>query len=238
MPIGTANVHAQPKIGSCPHGMPLGACPICNGAAGGNSTTKRDIPRNVGEMTYNQCAAIGAILKSQRHAKQQAEVAEQFRMKSLAEFQKNISKIYQRLLQLTTQVSKSFPPVIAKPINFVLNKLVGNILSIIQNIPIFITNIAKTISQKIFDISDKLAAIYGEFKVAVGEKISKFLSSIKKKIKSLFFVSETLETDEEENKIEEDKRQFEIKTFIHSLYKKLKDQDKKEVEKNAHKSVE
>ena len=78
MPFGATALHSNSsKIGTCPHGLPQGACPICNGMAGGNSTTKRDIPRNVGEMTYNQCAAIGAMLKAQKHARAQAQLAQQ-----------------------------------------------------------------------------------------------------------------------------------------------------------------
>lgn len=238
MSIGTPNVHTHAKIGSCPHGLPPGACPICNGSAGGNSTTKRDTPRNVGEMTYNQCAAIGAMLKAQKHARQQAQATEQARIESLAEFQKNIANTHQRLTQFANIISETMPPIIAKPLNFVVNTLVGNVLRIIQNIPTFISNITQAISQKIADISDKLAAVYGELKTAINEKVSKLLSDFKKKIKSLFFISETYETDDEENKIEEDKRQFEIRTFIHNLYQKLKHQDEKEIEKDAHKSVE
>ncbi len=234
MSIGTPNIHTHAKVGTCPHGLPPGACPICSGMAGGNSTTKRDTPRNVGEMTYNQCAAIGAMLKAQKHARQQAQAAEQSRMEALAEFQKNIANTHQRLVLFTEMISNTMPPIIAKPINFVLNTIVGNVLKFVHNIPTFLTNISQTISQKLADISDKLAAVYGEFKAAVGEKISKFLSDLKKKLKSLFFISETYETDEEEKKIEEDKRQFEIKTFIHNLYQKLKHQDEKEAEKDAH----
>ena len=86
-------VHARPhKAGTCPHGMPLGACPICNGMAGGNSTSKRDIPRNVGEMSYNQCAAIGAMLRAQKNAKAQAKLAQQNHLQALADFQKKYFK--------------------------------------------------------------------------------------------------------------------------------------------------
>ena len=78
MSLGSTAVRPHSaKVGTCPHGLPLGACPICNGMAGGNSTTKRDTPRNVGEMTYNQCAAIGAMLRAQKHAKAQAQQAQQ-----------------------------------------------------------------------------------------------------------------------------------------------------------------
>jgi ABC-type transporter Mla subunit MlaD len=233
MSLNTANMHTQTKVGTCPHGLPPGACPICSGMAGGNSTTKRDTPRNVGEMTYNQCAAIGAMLRAQKHAKQQAQAAEQSRMEALANFRKNISATHQRLTQFAAMISETMPAIIAKPVNFILNTIVGNVLKFVHNLPTTISNFINTISTKFADITDKLAAVFGEAKNAVEEKLSKFFSDIKKKLK-LFFITGTSETDDEENKIEEDKRQFEIKTFIHKLYQKLKNQDEKEVEKDEH----
>jgi len=222
----TASIHANKKAGTCPHGMPIGACPICNGISGGNSTSRRDVPRNAGEMTYNQCAAIGAMLKAQKHAKEQMKTAQQNRLQALAEFSKNISNTHQRLMTLNSLISNSMPAIIAKPISLILTTT-AKILSIIQNIPNVIINVSQAISQKFTEISDKLTAIYGEFKAAVQEKFSKFISGIKKKFKSLFFIFSSSETDDEEKKIEEAKRTFELKTFIHKLAQKLKQQDTK-----------
>ncbi len=228
-------VHVRPhKAGTCPHGMPLGACPICNGMAGGNSTSKRDIPRNVGEMSYNQCAAIGAMLRAQKNAKAQAKLAQQNHLQALADFQKNISNTHQRIMALAVLITNTMPAVIAKPVNFILNNIVGKALTIIQNLPAAIARFTQAINQKIADISDKLTAIYGELKAAIGEKISKFTSDLKKKLKSLFFVFGTQETDDEDKKIDEAKRTFELKTFIHQLYKKLKGEDEKDIEKDEH----
>lgn len=228
--------HTQ-KAGTCPHGLPLGACPICNGMAGGNSTTKRDIPRNVGEMSYNQCAAIGAMLRAQKHARQQAQQAQQNHLQAIAEFQKSISNAHQRIMELASNISKTMPAIIAKPVNFVLTQIVGRVLNLVQNIPNMIANISQAISQKFADISDKLTAIYGELKAAVGEKVSKFIADAKKKLKSLFFVFGTQETDDEDKKVEEAKRTFELKTFIHKLYEKIKNQDEKETEKDERSTV-
>lgn len=228
-------VHARPhKAGTCPHGMPLGACPICNGMAGGNSTSKRDIPRNVGEMSYNQCAAIGAMLRAQKNAKAQAKLAQQNHLQALADFQKNISNTHQRTMALAVLVTNTMPAVIAKPVNYILNNIIGKALTIIQNLPAAIARFTQAINQKMADISDKLTAIYGELKAAIGEKISKFTSDLKKKLKSLFFVFGTQETDDEDKKIDEAKRTFELKTFIHQLYKKLKGEDEKDIEKDEH----
>ena len=228
-------VHVRPhKAGTCPHGMPLGACPICNGMAGGNSTSKRDIPRNVGEMSYNQCAAIGAMLRAQKNAKAQAKLAQQNHLQALADFQKNISNTHQRIMALAVLITNTMPAVIAKPVNFIVNNIVGKALTIIQNLPAAIARFTQAINQKIADISDKLTAIYGELKAAIGKKISKFTSDLKKKLKSLFFVFGTQETDDEDKKIDEAKRTFELKTFIHQLYKKLKGEDEKDIEKDEH----
>lgn len=241
MSLGATAVHNHThasKVGTCPHGLPLGACPICNGMAGGNSTTKRDIPRNVGEMTYNQCAAIGAMLKAQKHAAQQAQLAQQNYLLSIANFQKTIANIHQKILDLAASISNKLPPIIAKPVNFVLTKIAAGVLNVIRNIPNAITDFTQSLTQKLADISDKLSAVYGELKAAINEKVSKFVSNFKKKIKSLFFVFAAEDSDDEDKKIDEAKRTFELKTFIHKLYKKLKGKDEKEIENDESSSVQ
>lgn len=235
MSLGAAAVHTHSaKVGSCPHGMPLGACPICNGMAGGNSTTKRDTPRNVGEMSYNQCAAIGAMLRAQKNARAQTKLAQQNHLQALANFQKAMTNAHQRIMEFAAFVSNSMPAIIAKPVNFVLTKIVANVIRVIQNLPTNIANLAQAIQQKFTDISDKLAAVYGELKAAVQDKISRFTKDFKKKLKSLFFVFGTQETDDEDKKIDEAKRTFELKTFIHNLYEKIKKENEKDIEKDEH----
>ena len=44
------------RTGSCPHGLPLGACPICSGGGGG-TMRKADFSAKPGEMSWNECAA-------------------------------------------------------------------------------------------------------------------------------------------------------------------------------------
>lgn len=216
-----SSVHSRTmKAGTCPHGLPLGACPICNGMAGGNSTTKRNIPRNVGEMTYNQCAAIGAMLRAQKHAKEQAKIAQQNYIQSLTDFAKNIANTHQRLADLMVRVTQNLPPVVAKPMNFVLKVILTPVQTVLRGVVVIL--------HKFADITDKLTAVYGELKAAIKEKVSKFAAAVKKKLKSIFFVFGADETDDEEKKIDEAKRTFELKTFIHKLAQKLKGKRKNE----------
>lgn len=217
MSVGAAHIH-QPKIGTCPHGMPMGACPICSGMAGGNSTTKRDTPRNVGEMTYNQCAAIGAMLKAQKAAQQRAQASQQGFIQSMVQFQKNLEGIHQRIIDLAANISKSMPAIISAPVNFVLTQVVARIVNIMSTIP----NVMANFAQKFVDIADKLAAVYGELKAAVSKSLSNLMSGIKKKLKSIFFVFGADEADDNDKKIDETKKAFNLKTFLHKLSRKFK----------------
>lgn len=228
-----ATIQSQNKIGTCPHGLPIGACPICNGMGGGGGVSRRDVPRNAGEMTYNQCAAIGAMLKAQKMAKQAREEQQLQYLQNLAKFQNSMENAIQKNVQLAQRIANAAPTIISKPINFVLNTVLNNVLRFVQNLPTNISNIIQTINQKFADISDKLTAMIGEAKAAIAKTVSETLNSFKKKIKSLFGIFSVQGADDDEKQIEESKRAFELKTFIHDLYNKLTNENKKEIENDA-----
>ena len=221
MSVGAPHIHNS-KLGSCPHGLPAGACPICSGMAGGNSTTKRDTPRNVGEMTYNQCAAIGAMLRAQKAARQRAEHAQQNFMQAVQQFQKTLENAQNRILQLSQMVSSSMPKAIALPMNLALN-IAGKILNIVSNV----NNVMINIAQKFVDITDKLTAMYGEFKASVQKSLSNLMTGFKKKLKSMFFMFGADNEDEETQKVQEAQKSFNLKTFLHNLSRKFKREEER-----------
>ena len=225
MAVGAPHIH-NAKVGSCPHGLPAGACPICSGMAGGNSTTKRDTPRNLGEMTYNQCAAIGAMLRAQKAARQRAEANQQSFIQSMVQFNKNLQNVHQRIIELASNISKSMPVLISAPVNFVLTQVVARIVNITSGMANVIANVA----QKLVDIADKLAAVYGELKASVSKSLSNLMSNIKKKFKSMFFIFGADDADDNDKKIDEAKKAFNLKTFLHNLSRKFK----REEERIAH----
>lgn len=223
MSVGVAPHVHNAKVGCCPHGLPAGACPICSGMAGGNSTTKRDTPRNVGEMTYNQCAAIGAMLRAQKAARQRAEANQQTFIQAMVQFNKNLQNVHQRILELASNIQKSMPAIISTPVNFVLTQVVARIVNITSGMANIIANVA----QKLVDIADKLAAVYGELKASVSKALSNLAGNIKKKLKSMFFIFGADDTDDEEKKIDETKKAFNLKTFLHSLSRKFKREEER-----------
>ncbi len=207
------------RIGTCPHGLPMGACPICNGMGGGGSVKKDNKPK---EMTWNECYAIGQMLKAQKEARlhTQQMFAAQTLQAHLDNLQTQINAMKLAIL------NSSLPKPIAKALTVALDVIVtpaAKALQAISNtIQNFANNITKTIDsfkQKIIDIADKLTAMLGEAKAAIEKKISDKLKDIKKKIFSLFGISEAEnEEDEEIKRIEEQKMIFEENTTKETLF--------------------
>lgn len=214
------------KAGTCPHGLPLGACPICNGMGGGGGARKADFSAKPGEMSWNECAAIGAFLKAQANAKaQRAQDAQNFALQ-MQNFQNTMTNARAKTAELAQFFNRTMPAIIAKPMNFILNTVIGGAINLIKNLPQTIQTALQTIQQKFADISDKLTAIMGELKAAINKKISETFSELKKKVKSLFSIFKPLDAENEEKQIDETKRTFELRTFIHDLYKKLTEGEK------------
>ena len=232
MSFAAVQANSARGVGTCPHGLPLGACPICNGMGGGGGMRKADFSAKPGEMSWNECAAIGAFLKAQQNAKLAREQdAQNFAQQAVA-FQNAMAKASERMAAVTQFFSANTPAVIAKPVNFVLNTVIGGTVNVLRSIPAAISNAIQTLGQKLADISDKLAAVYGEVKTAIAKKLSEVTNEIKKKVKSIFSIFNPQNADDDEKQIDETKKAFELKTFIHDLYKKLTSEDEKDLYDN------
>ena len=209
-----SSIQSNNRIGCCPHGLPQGACPICSGMGGGMGGAKKaDFSAKPGEMSWNECAAIGAFLKAQKNAQLQRQQDAQNFAQNAKLFQNNLMNMSQKLANIAQFFTQNTPPIIAKPVGFVLNTILGAPIRFVANIP--------NIIQKFVDISDKLTAMMGELKNSIEKKISESFGNFKKKVKSLFSIFKPLDIDNNEKQIEETKRTFELKTFIHDLYKKI-----------------
>ena len=186
-----------------------------------------------GEMSWNECAAIGAFLKAQANAKARRQQDLQNYALQMQNFQTSMVNARARVAELAQFFTQNTPAIIAKPVNFVLNTVLGGTLNIIKNLPAAIQTAFQTIQLKFADISDKLTAMMGELKAAVEKKISETFSELKKKVKSLFTIFSPLDAENEDKQIDETKKTFELRTFIHELYKKLTENEK-DLEDNGH----
>ena len=133
MPSAIAGKPNITATGTCPHGAPLGACPICSGMGTGGMQKKADYSAKPGEMSWNECAAIGAMLRAQKNAKlQKQQDAINFAQKMI-DFQKFIMNASERMQNITGIIDEKFPSIISKPINFILKLTSGLLLGAMKN---------------------------------------------------------------------------------------------------------
>lgn len=214
------------SAGLCPHGLPPGACPICSGMGGGGGKRAGERPQKAGEMSYHQCAMIGAMMRAREARLENHEKNLQLHAEALAKFQQNLAGMTQKMLEFANKISNSF---ILKPVAYTIINIVAGVNGITKSISTIlntISNIQDKLSQfkqKIVDIQDKLNAIFGEAKAFVEKKISEFVSVIKTKFGDLFKIFRKNNTKEDDTKIDDDKKIFNLKTIIHKIWKKKKD---------------
>jgi len=209
------------NTGLCPHGLPPGACPICSNAAG--SMRQSDRNRNVGEMTYHECAMIGNMMKARALAQKNHEKNLEHRIQNLQAFEKITEKLVANMLDFAKQISNN---VLLKPVAFVIQNVAVPIINFIHNIPKIVQNFRNI---KI-DIQDKLNAIFGEAKAFVEKKISELVSFVKSKFEGLFKIFKKNNTEDEDTKIDDDKKIFNLKTILHKLLKKKDNKDERDTE--------
>lgn len=210
------------KVGSCPHGLPHGACPVCSGMGGGSAAAKKN-EKPAGEMTWDECYAVWQqMLKAKELAQQKRNDMPQAQMHPQVNFSAGLENIAQKITVITQKLSDFIRKnqensSITSKILTITAKIAVPVLNVIKNIPLFTQKIINFVQEKLADISDKLNAIFGELKNSIEKKISEKLRNFKKRFKSIFNIFEPDEIQDEEKKIEEDKRIFEMKTLFNSI---------------------
>lgn len=216
------------KTGTCPHGLPLGACPICNGmGGGGGSASAKKTDPHAGEMTWNECYAVWQqMIKAKELAQQrkneniQAQMISQYKMQlSISNFSQKILNLAEKLTNFVQKTSAD-SSMLSKTLAFAA-KLVIPALNTLKNVLIATEKTINLVKEKLADISDKLNAIFGELKNSIEKKISDRLKDFKKKFKSLFGIYEPDDIDEEDKRLEESKKMFELKTVLTKLKEKI-----------------
>lgn len=223
------------KPGSCPHGLPAGACPICSGMGGGGGSIRREDKQKTGEMTYDECFAIWQQMKAEQLAKSQksSAIQAQFNISfagktPLVALSAKLADFSAKISDFATKLSQNHP-ILAKPLSFVAKNILIPTLNVIKNITNIAHKAADFVSKKLADISDKLTAVFGEIKNSSLKKMSDKFNDFKKKLGKFFFVSEPEKLNDNENKLETEKRIFDVKNLFQKIQKKFK--NKKENEK-------
>lgn len=210
------------SAGLCPHGLPPSACPICSKMGGGVGTRPGERAQKPGEMSYDECLRMGAIIRARLLAQKEQRLQNQ--LEAIRAFDSAISKLKNNLQKFIERMSNN---IVTKPIAFVAKNFAMPILKFIQNIPLIIQNISKFIQNLKIDIQDKLNAIFGEIKNFIQKKVSDIVSALKNKLKNIFKIFKKNNSDDEDTKIDDDKKIFNLKNILRKIIRKKKEKDDK-----------
>lgn len=203
------------RSGLCPHGLPPGACPICSGGMGSSKVVTADFSAKPGEMSWNECAAIGAFLKSIQNARLAREADYQNQIIAMAQFQNNMTKMAQNLQTFIQNMSQS---ALTKPLAMVAQNILLPVVKFMKVIPVNFLQATANLAQKLTDITDKLTAIYGELKAAMDKKFSDFAKKVKKKIISIFEIFRAENENSEDERIEDYQKQLnKLQTLLEKI---------------------
>lgn len=190
------------RIGTCPHGLPMGACPICNGGGGGASKPVNNTHKP-GEMTWSQCFAAGQLMK-QAEARAEAKLQSPLNNVLLAErLQQNINNYTNNIQQLISVLRSTLPPAMTKVLDVLNQVIITPFLNILSKIPKIIQTIQNTmenIRNAIINVTEKLTAFFGEVKNFVNKKLSDFTKKATKKLFAFFSITGMDEEEEIETK--------------------------------------
>lgn len=211
-------VNNQIKPGCCAHGLPAGACPVCS--MSGGSSRKPDKSGRPGEMSYHQCAMIGNMMKARALAQKNHEANLKLHALNVQQFEITMAKISQNIGQFIKILSQN---IITKPIALILTITILPVFNIVQNIP----KIFQTLNNLRFEIGDKLAAIYGEAKAFLNKTLEEFSKITSKPFEWIAKIFKKNNSDDEDTKIDDDKKIFNLKTILHKVKEKLKNKKDK-----------
>ncbi len=216
------------NAGTCPHGNPIGSCPICAGLSGGGGGLANNKARQAGEWTYDQCySAWQQILKAKATAEEQKLQQKLDYIKAQEKIQSFTDKITDKISALNEKAAnlKTQPVNVS---NFVQSVALAT-LNIAVNVIITAVNIVRNtfefVQQKFIDISDKISYVCAEIK----SKVQKLLSektTVKQKLKSLFEIFVPLNINNEDKKIDEEKILYKLKTTLASITERFKNKNK------------
>ena len=129
------------KIGTCPHGLPLGACPICNGMGGGGSVKKDNKPK---EMSWNECYAIGQMLKAQKLARQHTQ-----QMFAAQDLRVHLENLQTQINALKLAAMKNLPAPLARAIVVLADVVIMPVAKAMQAVTNTVQNIANAINKAV-----------------------------------------------------------------------------------------
>ncbi len=227
------------KPGMCPHGMPAGSCPICNGMGGGVSNKRPDV-RKSGEMTWSECFAMGLRMKADKLHMQQIIQDRRDAHLTLLKLQEQLADKLRKIEMLNEVFSKFMPQRVANVVTNIIRfvavpvlKMTQSFVNFVQNIAVNLSQFVKNLKENIQGVQEKLAAIWGEFINSKEKSIFERLKLARKKVFVFLFGKASEDEEIIIKEIEKQDMELELKKVKDSLLNLSKYKEEVENELNS-----
>lgn len=185
---------------TCPHGLPMGACPICNGGSG-----SKKIKRDSGEWSYAKCAAVGAAMRAAKARVEARKELLETQFNNALKIQKTIMNFVDKAQNMLQAIHSKLPPELQTVFNKLVNGIINPILNLISNIPKALEQLnafINDIKTKILAVAEKLNAILGEIQNFIEKNITDRFKKLTKKIIRFFILESKEENYQNDEEIE------------------------------------
>lgn len=184
---------------TCPHGLPAGACPICNGSGGGRTK------RNSGEWSYAKCAAVGLEMRAAKARIEARKELLEEQFSAALNAQKAIMNFVNKAQNMLTLIHSKLPLELQTVFNKLVNGIINPVLNLISKIPQGLEKLGEfmnDIKLKILAVAEKLNAILGEVKNFIEKNITDRFKKLTKKIIRFFILESREENYQNDEEIE------------------------------------
>lgn len=214
----------QNKVQACPHGLPVGACPVCGGmGSGSKSVSKSNKYSHPGQtMSLDEMYAIWNRIKAAQARKEEENIQLRERAEMLAKTRHVLVKVVKEISSVLNKIENMLPKPVAEVFHKITDVILKPLRNIIEQFPQAVKNFnefIQNIKLQLFIAAEKLSSVFGEMKNFVRKNLSETFKKFTKKVHKILALF-GLETNED---YEEDKEAIaEISVFKAKDVKDLK----------------
>lgn len=174
---------------TCPHGLPPGACPICNG--GGGSVRRADPPKK-DEWSWEKCYSVGQLMRAQAEAKLESRQMFETQIAAMTLAQRaaqNVANFVQNTQIILANIEKNLPVQLQRAFSMLVKNVLMPLLNMLDKLPKIIGEVEKFLGDlrnKVINAMEKLNAIFGEMKAFIDQKFVKNFKKLARRFLRLF----------------------------------------------------
>ena len=193
------------NTGKCPHGMPLGACPLCNGMGGGGTKKNTPIETKTNEWSYAKCYAVWMRMQADEARLEYNQALRERQLEQINKMSQQFNHMLVQMKNVLATIHSAMPEPLKNVVSVIANNIARPLVTIFSKIPQLknqLTQIIENLKAQILATTEKLSGLLGEIKQFIEKRLYEQFKQISKKFLKLFIWSNDSELNENEEELE------------------------------------